>query len=143
MISSIPFTWQLFQVEIRFGSKCSTILISHISHYSGNEDIVKLLNKYDVTVNVRNRLYWTPLFYSVLSGNPKVVKTLINHEDEDFNPNDIDAQGKTVFHHCAKQGNFVRREVDGDSCVLFLFLYRFCDHWKDFVLSRRECYSSG
>lgn len=72
---------------------------------TGNEDIVKLLNKYDATVNVRNRIYWTPLFYSVLSGKEGVVKALINHEDEDFSLNDMDAQGKTVFHVCAKKGN--------------------------------------
>lgn len=73
---------------------------------TGNEDVVNLLNKYDATVNVRNRVYWTPLFYSVLSGNEKVVKSLINHEDEDFSLNDMDAQGKTVFHLCAAKGNY-------------------------------------
>lgn len=73
---------------------------------TGNEDIVKLLIKHDATVNVRNRIDWTPLFYSVLNGNEKVVKFLVNHEDEDFSLNDIDAQGKTVFHICAEKGDF-------------------------------------
>lgn len=72
---------------------------------TGHEGIVKLLIEYDATVNVRNRIYWTPLFYSVLSGNNRVVKVLFNHEDEDFSLNDMDAQGKTVFHICAEKGN--------------------------------------
>lgn len=72
---------------------------------------MKLLNKYDATVSVRNRIYWTPLFYSVLSGNEKVVKALINHEDEDFNLNGMDAQGKTVFHVCAKNGNSAQDQL--------------------------------
>lgn len=76
----------------------------HLAARSGHEEIVKLLIKYDATVNVRNRNYWTPLFYSVLSGNEKVVKVLFNHEDEDFSLNDTDAQGKTVFHICAEKG---------------------------------------
>lgn len=56
-------------------------------------------------MNVRNRIDWTPLFYSVLNGNERVVKLLVNHEDEDFSLNDKDAQGKTVFHICAEKGN--------------------------------------
>ncbi len=78
----------------------------HLAARSGNEEIVKLLNKYDATVNVRNRIYWTPLFYSVSSGNLRVVRILINHEDEDFSLNDMDAQGRTVFHVCAKNGKY-------------------------------------
>lgn len=70
----------------------------------GHEDIIQLLIKYDATVNVRNRIDWTPLFYSVLNGNERVVNVLLNHEDEDFSLNDTDAQGKTVFHICAEQG---------------------------------------
>ncbi|XP_037029495.1 ankyrin-1-like [Bradysia coprophila] len=77
----------------------------HLAALSGNENVVKLLNKYDATVNVRNRFYWTPLFYSVVSGNEKVVTVLIKHEDEDFSLNDMDAQGKTVVHICAKSGS--------------------------------------
>lgn len=72
---------------------------------TGHEDIIELLIKYDATVNVRNRFDWTPLFYAVLNGNEKAVKLLINHEDEDFSLNDMDAQGKTVFHICAEKGN--------------------------------------
>lgn len=72
----------------------------------GHEDIIELLIKYDATVNVRNRFDWTPLFYAVLNGNEKAVKLLINHEDEDFSLNDMDAQGKTVFHICSEKGNF-------------------------------------
>lgn len=74
---------------------------------TGNEGIVKLLNKYDAKVNVRNRIYWTPLFFSVASGNEKVVKVLIKYEDEDYSLNDMDAEGKTVFHICATQGKFL------------------------------------
>lgn len=71
---------------------------------TGHEDILKLLIEYDATVNVRNRIDWTPLFFSVLNGNERVVKILINHKDEDFSLNDMDAQGKTVFHICAEKG---------------------------------------
>lgn len=71
---------------------------------TGHEDILKLLIDYDATVNVRNRIDWTPLFFAVLNGNERVVKILINHKDEDFSLNDMDAQGKTVFHICAEKG---------------------------------------
>lgn len=64
-----------------------------------------LLIKYDATVDVKDRIDWTPLFYSVLNGNEKVVKLLMNHEDEVFSLDDKDAQGKTVFHICAEKGN--------------------------------------
>lgn len=60
--------------------------------------------KYDASVNVRNRIDWTPLYYAVFNGNEKVVKLLVNHKDEDFGLNDVDAQEKTVFHICAKKG---------------------------------------
>lgn len=107
MILNILFIWQLFRVinsklcktKTRIDFSYSPVIIT------GNENIVKLLLKYDATVNVRNRINWTPLFYSVLSGNEKVMKLLINHEDEDFSLNDLDAQGKTIFHTCAEKGN--------------------------------------
>lgn len=51
--------------------------------------------EHDATVNVRNRIDWTPLFYSVLNANERVVNVLVNHRDEDFSLNDMDAQGKT------------------------------------------------
>lgn len=104
---------------------------------TGNEDIVKLLNKYDATVNVRNRIYWTPLFYSVLSGKEGVVKALINHEDEDFSLNDMDAQGKTVFHVCAKKGNSKQLNIYINFTDWTIFFYHFsnrlCKYWEDFV----------
>lgn len=64
-----------------------------------------MLIKYDATVDVKDRIDWSPLFYSVLNGNEKVVKLLMNHEDEVFSLDDKDAQGKTVFHICAEKGN--------------------------------------
>lgn len=56
-------------------------------------------------MDVKDRIDWSPLFYSVLNGNEKVVKLLMNHEDEVFSLDDKDAQGKTVFHICAEKGN--------------------------------------
>lgn len=72
---------------------------------TGHEEIIRLLIKHDAFVNVRNRIDWTPLFYSVLNGNERVVNVLLNHENEDFSLNDVDAQGKSVFHICAEKGN--------------------------------------
>lgn len=92
--------------SIVFETKINELIFDILIYlFAGHEDIIKLLIKYDATVNVRNRFDWTPLFYAVLNGNERVVKLLVNHADEDFSLNDKDAQGKTVFHICAEKGN--------------------------------------
>lgn len=40
-----------------------------------------------------------------------MVKGLINHDDEDFSLNDMDAEGKTVFHICAEKGISTENEI--------------------------------
>lgn len=82
--------------------------IHYASERSAGENILKLLIQYDATVNVRNRIDWTPLFYAVQNGNDRVVIALVNHEDEDFSLNDMDAQGKTAFHIAAEKGFYIK-----------------------------------
>lgn len=129
MILNFRFILRRNQVTINELNNITWILIVNIA---GHEDIIKQLIKYDATVNVKNRIDWTPLFYSVLNGNERVVKLLINHEDEDFSLNDMDATGKTVSHICAEKGNFIRFNIDFNfEHISDNFVCRFCGYWKN------------